>query len=121
MNNRLYYNVSLEEMQSVLTKEKGWTISITPKSREYFFEFPLSNSPHIKIMVASGITLNGDSRGRGKDAIRVYAVDTLNKQGYIRTKRVNRIQTWEKNLRNAVNDTFRQAIKRRNKTLTNER
>jgi len=51
MSNKTFYNVSLEEMKSVLRSEKGWMLQTEPRSREYFFAFPLSNSPHIQIRV----------------------------------------------------------------------
>jgi len=113
MSNKTFYNVSLEEMKSVLRSEKGWMIQTEPRSREYFFAFPLSSSPHIQVRVASGITTNGQSRGCGKDAIRVFAVDTKMNKGYISTKRIYRLPTWEKNLRTAVMNCFEQAKVRR--------
>ena len=113
MSNKTFCNVTLDDMKNVLRPEKGWQIQTEPRSKEYFFAFPLSNSPHIQVRVASGITLNGFSRGCGKDAIRVFAVDTKANKGYIGTKRVYRIGTWEKNLRQAVMNCFDQAKNRR--------
>jgi hypothetical protein len=110
-----YYNVSLTEMKTVLQSEKGWSLVSNPQSSEYIFSFPLSNSPHIQVRVCSGITSNGKSRGCGKDAIRVFAVDTLKNKGYISTKRVYRLDTWEKNLRNAVTNCFVAAKARRDR------
>jgi len=113
MSNKQFYNVSLDEMQSVLRSDKGWELKAEDRSREYFFSFPLSNSPHIQIRVASGITANGQSRGCGKDAIRVFAVDTKANKGYIKTKRIYRLPTWKKNLIAAVTNCFEQAKSRR--------
>jgi hypothetical protein len=113
MSNKTFYNVSLEEMKSVLQAEKGWQLQNEPRSREYFFAFPMSNSPHIQIRVASGITANGQSRGCGKDAIRVFAVDTKANKGYISTKRIYRLPTWSTNLRNAIMNCFEQVRARR--------
>lgn len=113
MSNKTFYNVSLEEMKSVLRSDKGWELKTEDRSREYFFSFPLSSSPHIQIRVASGITANGHSRGCGKDAIRVFAVNTETNKGYISTKRIYRLPTWEKNLKAAVMNCFEQAKARR--------
>jgi hypothetical protein len=110
-----YYNVSLTEIKTVLQSEKGWGLVANPQSNEYIFSFPLSNSPHIQLRVCSGITANGKSRGCGKDAIRVFAVDTLKDKGYISTKRVYRLDTWEKNLKAAVTKCFLAAKARRNR------
>jgi len=115
MSNKTYCNVTLEDIQSVLRADKGWQIQTEPRSKEYFFAFPLSASPHIQIRVASGITMNGFSRGCGKDAIRVFAVDTNANKGYIGTKRVYRIGTWEKNLKLAVMNCFEAAKNRRDR------
>ena len=90
-------------------------MDIIDGTKEYVFAFPLSNSPHIEIRVCSGITFDGRSRGRGKDAIRVFALDTKAGRGYIKTKRVYRIQTWKKNLVAAVSNCFNDAKERRDR------
>lgn len=115
MNLKKYYSVSMDELRAVLTEEKGWFRHIPEGSKEYAFDFKLSNSPHIVVRVCSGITMTGYSRGCGKDAMRVFALDTKNNQGYIKTKRVYRIGTWKKNLTKAVWDCFNQARERRNR------
>lgn len=113
MSNKTYQTVTISELQNVLKAEKGWQCRTEPRSREYFFAFPLSTSPWIEIRVASSIVENGLSRGCGKDAIRVFAVDTKANKGYISTKRVYRIGTWEKNLVKAVTNCFEAAKARR--------
>ena len=120
MSNKTFYNVSLNEIKSVLRSDKGWELKTEDRSCEYFFSFPLSTSPHIQIRVASGITTDGQSRGCGKDAIRVFAVDTKANKGYIKTKRVYRIGTWRINLEKAVMNCFEQAKNRRRLSLTNQ-
>lgn len=115
MSMKTYKNITLEDMKDVLRADKGWKLVIEPNSKEYLFDFPLSNSPHIVVKVYSGITFDGNSRGCGKDAIRVFAVDIKNRKGYIKTKRVYRIGNWETNLRKAVTKCFNQAIKRRDR------
>jgi len=110
-----YHNVTMDELREVLKEEKGWFRHIPEGSKEYAFDFKLSNARHIVIRVCSGITMTGYSRGRGKDAIRVFALDTKANKGYIKTKRVYRIQTWKTNLEKAVWNCFNQAKERRDR------
>lgn len=115
MSLKQYCPVTLEQMRKVLIHDKGWNLDMIEGTKEYVFTFPLSTSPHIEVRVCSGITFDGRSRGCGKDAIRVFALDTKAGRGYIKTKRVYRIQTWEANLRKAVLNCFNQAVERRNR------
>lgn len=115
MSLKNYHNVSLDEIREVLTEDRGWFQVIEPNTKEFIFQFRLTTSPHIAIRVCSGITFNGKSRGRGKDAIRVFAIDTKTSKGYIKTKRVYRIQTWKQNLRTAVMNCFEAAKERRDR------
>ena len=115
MEKKHFVTISLDEMKDVLCVEKGWEVITEPNSREYYFDFHLTRSPWIVIRVASSITENGIGRGCGKDAIRVYAVDTKNKKGYIKTKRVYRIVTWKQNLQKAVLECFNNAKERRDR------
>ena len=115
MSLKTFHNVTLDDMKALLKADKGWNLKIEPRSAELFFEFPLTKSPHIVVRVASGIIMNGQSRGCGKDAIRVFAIDTKAGKGYIKTKRVYRIGTWEKNLTKAVTNCFEDAKRRRDK------
>jgi hypothetical protein len=113
MSNKTYCQIELKEMQEILNADKGWRLAVEPRSREYFFEFPLKTSPWIVIKVASSITADGLSRNCGEDAIRVFAVDENKKKGFISTKRVNRIGTWRKNLKASVMECFENARIRR--------
>ena len=116
MSLKTYHNVSLNELKAVLTEDKGWSLVVEPGiTKEYVFNFPLTSSPWIVVRVCSGITADGNSRGCGKDAIRVFALDTKANKGYIKTKRVYRIQTWESNLRKAVTNCFEMAKERRDR------
>lgn len=115
MSMKTYTNVTLAEIENVLRTDKGWKKVVTGGTREYVFEFPLSTSPWIVVRVCSGIIENGNSRGCGKDAIRVFAVNKKTDKGWISTKRVYRIGTWEKNLRKAVTNCFNEAKNRRDR------
>ena len=101
--------VTLDEMKDHLKASKGWILKESPKSHEYYFAFPIRLNPDIEVHVQSTITRSGVSRGRGKDAIRVYAVDVKNERGYIRTRKVLRVQNWRDNLEDAIMDIFTQA------------
>lgn len=114
MSVKQYHTVTLTQIQEVLSKP-GWQLVTEPTSKEFIFEFPLSTSPEIVIRVCTSITESGISRGRGKDAIRVYAFNKKTNKGYIKTKRVYRIGTWEKNLKNAVWECFNNAKERRDR------
>ena len=116
MSLKNFTNVTLKDIREVLTAEKGWNLDMLEAgTKEYVFQFPLSSSPHIVIRVCSGITFGGNSRGCGKDAIRVYALDTRAGRGYIKTSRVYRIGTWKKNLVKAVTNCFQDAKARRDR------
>jgi hypothetical protein len=113
MSNKTYTPVTLNEMKEVLRADKGWRLITEPSSREYIFEFPLSNSPHIVVRIMTSIIESGVSRDCGKDAIRVYAADIKNAKGYIKTRRVYRIGTWRENLKRVATEVFQAALKRR--------
>jgi hypothetical protein len=99
-----YYEISEEEMTSVLSK---WTIVEDTNARELVFDFSIGQG--VSIRVFSSIT-RGSARKCGGDAIRVCAV--RNGKGFIKSKRVYRIGTWEKNLKKAVNSVIEQARER---------
>jgi hypothetical protein len=117
MSLKTYHNITIEEINEILRADKGWLTKFEPGTKEIIKEFPLSESPHIVIRVCTGILPSGKSRGCGKDAIRVYALDTNSGKGYIKTKRVYRIGTWSKNLHRVVVDCFYQALGRRDREL----
>lgn len=113
-----YYPVSIEEMRDFLRVEKGWreVQSNFQNIKETVFEYPLRDYPQIVVKVYSGIKIaNGQSRGCGKDAIRVCAVNTATNTGWISTSRVYRVEGWKANLKakiceviNAAGDRARQ-------------
>jgi len=108
MSNQTYCDISLEEIKGVLKAEKGWTIVNDSTAEEYIFEFNLKKAPGIAIRVHSSITKSG-CREVGTDSIIIYAINKITNSGYIKSKRINRIQTWKKNLVNAVMDIYSQA------------
>lgn len=101
-----YRNISIQEMREFLKPDKGWKETQSDGNvKETVFQFPLKRCPSILVRVYSGIkTDSGESRGCGKDAIRVCAVRFQNGKGagWIKTKRVHRVAGWQKNLKNRV-------------------
>lgn len=113
ISDKNYKMVTLEQIQEVLRPEKNWFLRTEHWSNEYFLDFHIRKAPQIRIRVATSVlTDSNTSRGRGRDAIRVYAFDAKNNRGYIGTKRVYRIGTWRKNLEKAVWDCFKKANER---------
>ena len=108
-----YCEITLEEMRDHLQVEKGWYLMDELGTREYVFIFPLKSKPGIVIKVFSSIRKGKDvGRDCGQDAIRVCAVDILNDRGWIKARRVYRVQNWRENLRVAVLDVLDRAKRR---------
>jgi hypothetical protein len=81
--------------------------------REYVFDYIINNDPTIVIRIFSSIHKQSNiNRDRGYDAIRVCAVDTTNKQGYIKSIKVLRVQGWRHNLLTAISKISSQAHQR---------
>jgi hypothetical protein len=103
-----FYNISINEMRDFLKPEKGWSETI--EGKEIAFIYPLKQNNFIQIIVFTGILVNsGFSRGVGKDAIRVSAVDMKNHRGWIKGTRVHRVMGWKDNLKNRVLKVIEQA------------
>ena len=99
-------------MKDFLKAEKGWKAD-DKQHQEVVFNYNLKNYPHILVRVYSGIKADDQqSRGCGKDAIRVCAVNLATDRGFIKTSRVYRVNGWQANLKNRVCDVINQAEKR---------
>lgn len=95
-----YYPITAQEMADFLKPDKGWVSEI--HGGELVFSKKIA-IPNIQVKVYSGIKSNtGESRGCGKDAIRVAAVDVVNHRGWIKSKRVHRVVNWKANLKGRV-------------------
>jgi len=91
-----YTAISEQEIRSFFHK---W--NETPRSRfvkELAFDFPVRDGVIIRCFTS---VKDGTSRKVGKDAIRVFAVDTKSDRGFIKAKRVNRTTNWQDNLKKA--------------------
>jgi hypothetical protein len=108
-----YTPVTLPEFEEVLKAEKGW--QKIESTKETIFVFPLTSRPHIVIKVYYSIGMNHKTcREKGADAIRVCAVNTEKNIGWIKTRKVLRVEGWRNNLQNAVMDIYTKAKKRIN-------
>lgn len=97
-----YTNVTLAQMQAALKASKGWK-AVKPEVHEHVFGWKVPHWPGVFVLVYTGIDKEGGkSRAKGKDAIRVCAVDVVNDRGVIKTKRVHRTQNWEANMQKRV-------------------
>lgn len=106
-----YYPISADEMRNHLKIEKGWYERV--EGKEIVFVLKLERNPHIEIKVFSGILAgNEQSRNCGKDAIRVCAVNTKEKIGWIKSARVYRVMGWKENLKERVVQVISDAKKR---------
>ena len=102
-----YTRITETEMDNILLENGFEAIDIPgTKEKAYQFEFDTKSGERFALRIYSSIDLRtGDSRGCGNDAIRVMVM-WKNGNEWTRigsTKRVNRIQTWKKNLENRLN------------------
>ena len=112
-----FYSVSLEEMDALLRPMRFQPVDLTYRRRpvkEWVYQRPLPNRDNHFVRVYTGINRYGQqqnqSRGVGKDAIRVQVVyrdpagfETLVTQ----PKRVHRVRGWADNLANRLDEINR--------------
>lgn len=109
-----YNPITLDEIKGLLKAEKGWKINDKLPGKEHIFEFPLTTRPYIVIRVYSTIRkVDDDCRHKGKDAIRVFAFNEKTGRGWIRTRKVLRVEGWRSNLTKAVTRVFNEARERK--------
>ena len=108
-----YVEISLEEMDEVLSEEKGWERGNgNGRAREFIYEWSYDAHP-VKIVVFSSIhVVTHVSRGCGRDAIRVCAVNYETKKGILKSTRIKRTPGWDVRLRDAVVDVLNRAVLR---------
>jgi|TARA_Y100000310_G_scaffold243112_3_gene247525 hypothetical protein len=112
-----YVEITLEEMQQCLPKDKGWEVLVGDFSSEYVFGWQIPSKPDLLIKVYTSIRKqNAVGRSKGQDAIRVVCV--LHKDGKTqpvvsaKDKRVNRTTNWRVNLRKLVVDVMNKSKER---------
>ena len=114
-----YENVTWEDLRDFFpatNKKSGnvkWEELSVGKERVLEWSPPQLRERGIVIRVFTSIPVGASvCRGKGKDAIRVAAVDTHRDRGYIKSRHVKRITTWRKNLRKRVITCLEEACKR---------
>lgn len=102
-----YTRITEGEMDDVLLSNGFEVVDLDGVNEKvYQFNFDTKSGETLGIRVYSSIDLRtGDSRGCGNDAIRVTMMwkDGGEWKAIGSSKRVNRIQTWKKNLENRLN------------------
>lgn len=81
------------------------------RTKELVLSFPIKDGVEVRVMTSIKLS-SGSARKVGKDAIRVFALDTNRGKGYISTRRVYRVQNWRENVKMAVMDILGQAKSR---------
>jgi hypothetical protein len=96
-----YTEITEEQMSDLLKEDKGWMKAIQAGTKEVVYQWDLKAVPGVVIKVYSSIK-NGVGRGKGKDAIRVCAVNTVTNRGWIKATHVKRVEGWRTNLQKRV-------------------
>ena len=80
------------------------------QGNEVVLNYQLKNVPNVELKVYTGICpANGQSKKVGADAVRVCAVDTVNHRGWIKARRVHRVEGWRDNLKNRILQVIKQS------------
>jgi hypothetical protein len=104
---------TIENFRTLLSKT-GWRETDTT-AKEFVFEFPMSTNPDVVIKVYSSVHKDtGERREKGKDAIRVFAINLKLKKPLTKTKRVYRTINWRDNVQRVVKETFEVTKERMN-------
>jgi hypothetical protein len=103
-----YVETNIGQFRELLKADKGW-FETDPNAHEYVFGYKVVSQPEIEIKVATAINKNnGHGRRKGKDAIRVWAIGTLDGRtfGLVKSKVTKRTKGWqgrvEKNVIEAI-------------------
>jgi len=103
-NKKTYTRFSRQEFEEVLD-DTGlfFKPACYEWSKEYIYESQ-SEDGRFSIRVYSTVDKRTDkSRDKGSDAIRVTVIENEVERPVVKEKRVNRIQTWPKNLKKRIN------------------
>ena len=108
-----FYSIPLEEMDAFLRSRRFQPVDLTYRNRpvkEWVYERPLPRQPNHFVRVYTGINRYGrsqnQSRGAGKDAIRVQVIYKVGDVETLVTqpKRVHRVTGWADNLDNRLSE-----------------
>jgi hypothetical protein len=98
-----YTPISWSELREVLKADK-W--SEVDGYRERVLDFPIKDTGCVVRVYTSIAKHNDSSRGKGKDAIRVCAVNLKTQRGMVKSRRVHRTQNWRDNLKKRILETL---------------
>jgi len=108
MSDKIYKKITVEEFENYIVHEEGFKREQIRGTIECTYT-KYHPSKQARILVYSSIT-QGKARRRGGDAIRVV-VQIKNDDGnfypFKKAKRVNRIQTWRKNLELRITEAYK--------------
>lgn len=103
---RTYHAITIEEIDTFL-RHRGFTPIILPNVKEAVYSHIIDKN--VCVRVYTGI-VNGLSRDRGKDAIRVVTVKRLYTGKIIsigaRQSKVYRLENWKESLRTCIDSTI---------------
>lgn len=102
-----YVSIEKSEFDDIFKSEKGWEIETSGHEKEIVYTKCLATKPWIKVKVYSSLKQSsGISRGVGKDAIRVCAVNIKTDRGVMKSRRINRVPGWNDRLINRVTEIW---------------
>lgn len=106
-----YVTILESEFDAIFRADRDWKKEFSGQAMEIVYTKRLKRKPDIIVKVYSSIHKNnGVSRGCGKDAIRVCAVNTATDRGVIKSNRINRVPGWESRLTKRVTDVWNQLL-----------
>lgn len=113
--------ITLLEMKKCLyeaARVKWIEVTGTSSLHEYAYDYVICEEPQIVVRVFTSIQKeSGFSRAKGRDAIRICAINITERIGWIKTTKVLRVEGWKKNLIKAINNCAKLSHSRINKIL----
>lgn len=98
-----YYKISMDEMDSLLVDEFGFSKVREGGCLEWIYYFQHPSTPRFGVKVYSSIDVRTSSaRGNGKDALRCVYWDFDANRPCGSTKRIHRTETWANRLSNRL-------------------
>lgn len=102
-----YVTILEGEFDAIFRPERNWVKEYNGSAKEIIYTKRFISKPDVIVKVYSSIHKNdGVSRGCGKDAIRVVAVNTKTNRGVVKSNRINRVPGWEDRLKKKVTQVW---------------
>jgi hypothetical protein len=102
-----YVSILETEFDNIFRPDRNWEKEYSGNANEVVYTKRFKKCPNVVIKVYSSIhKTDGVSRGCGKDAIRVCAVNTATNRGVRKSSRINRVPGWEARLTKKVTDMW---------------